>query len=58
MDKKIRDFQNDLVNLINTYELPLEVKRLVIANIYQEVAKATEVAIKAEEETKNAESTQ
>ena len=30
----IKDFENNLINTINSYDLPIEVKRLVLHEVY------------------------
>lgn len=39
MNLKIRMFEQSLVNLINQTDLPIEVKRITMENIFQKVCK-------------------
>lgn len=39
MNLKIRMFEQSLVNLVNSADLPMEVKRLVMENTFQKVVK-------------------
>ncbi len=39
MNVKIRHFEDSILNLINASDLPMEVKRLVITDIYNLVLK-------------------
>lgn len=44
MDKEIRELKNALVGVLNSTRLPIEVKRLVVAELLKEVTdKANEV---------------
>lgn len=45
-DFRIREFKNNLVNAINDEPLPLEVKRLVLIDILNEVSKAADNSIR------------
>lgn len=38
MDYEIRQLSNQLIDLINSKQLPIEVKRLVLAEIYSKVS--------------------
>lgn len=37
MDLKIREFRENLIKYINSAELPIEIKRLVVKEIYGEI---------------------
>ena len=51
MDLTIREFTTQIVNVINSSALPMEVKRLVLKDIYDKVEKsANEVVTKAIQE--------
>lgn len=39
MDFIIRKFRDDLVHMINSIDIPVEIKRLVVAEIYEELNK-------------------
>ena len=44
MDREIREMKNNLVGVLNSTRLPIEVKRLVVAELLKEVTdKANEV---------------
>lgn len=62
MDKEIRAFQTTIVNDINGAQLPIEVKRLVICNILQELSAKADFVIQSqieqERNKENGESTQ
>ena len=47
-DLKIRLFKNDIINYINSVDLPMEVKRLVLVDIYNQVSTQAETVIKAQ----------
>ena len=55
-DLKIRLFRQDLVQYINSVDLPMEVKRLVLKDVYNEVSDVTETIIKSELDKQKAES--
>jgi len=47
MNLKIRQFEDDLVNLINSNDLPIEVKRIILQDVLQIVEnKANEIILK------------
>lgn len=56
-DLDIRRFEEQLVDLINSTPLPLEVKRLIVADVYSKIELTTNQSIKSllmkEEETKD-----
>ena len=57
MNSKIRQLEDDLVNILNASDVPIEVKRLVVGNIYHATEKAADNAIlkeKYEETMQNA----
>lgn len=59
MDRTIRVLEDTIMNLLNVTDLPIEVKRLVIADIYHTVVKEADSQFinMIEEEQNNAEST-
>ena len=59
INKTIRVLQDAMLNILNATDLPIEVKRLVVADIYHEVVKQadTEFILMIEGEIDNAEST-
>ena len=48
----IQQFENDLVNLVNSSPIPIACKKQVLSNVYHEVEKATEKAIANEAKSK------
>ena len=60
MNRTIRALEDAIINMLNVTDLPIEVKRLVIADIYHTVLKEADTnfinEIAASEETENAES--
>ena len=48
MNAKIRQFEDSILNLINESDLPMEVKRLVITDIYNLVLKQADKEVLAE----------
>ena len=59
INKTIRALQDAMLNILNATDLPIEVKRLVVADVYHEVVKQadTEFILMIEGEENNAEST-
>ena len=59
MNKTIRVLEDTIIKILNATDLPIEVKRIVIADIYHEVIKQadSEFILMIEEEKDNAEST-
>lgn len=59
INKTIRALQDAMFNILNATDLPIEVKRLVVADVYHEVVKQadTEFILMIEGEENNAEST-
>jgi hypothetical protein len=59
INKTIRALQDAMLNILNATDLPIEVKRLVVADVYHEVVKQadTEFILMIEGEKNNAEST-
>lgn len=59
INKTIRALQDAMLNILNATDLPIEVKRLVVADVYHEVVKQadTEFILMIEGEADNAEST-
>ena len=45
MNSKIRQLEDDLVNILNASDLPIEVKRLVVGNVYHATEKTADNAI-------------
>lgn len=54
-DLKIRMFRQDLVNYINSVELPIEVKRLVVGEIQSLITKESEMIIRQQIENQKGE---
>lgn len=51
MDLAIREFTTQIVNYINSSALPIEIKRLIIKDIYNQVEiKANEIVMQAIQE--------
>lgn len=48
MNLKIRQFEDSILNMINESDLPIEVKRLVIADIFNLVVKQSDKEVAAE----------
>lgn len=48
INKQIRDYQNKVLEVVNEAQLPLEIKRLVISEILNALAKASDDAIEQE----------
>lgn len=48
MNKEIRQLQDDLISLLNSSNLPVEVKRIVLANTLSLVEKEADRAILSE----------
>ena len=48
MNFKIRQFEDSILNMINESDLPMEVKRLVIADIFNLVIKQSDKEVAAE----------
>lgn len=51
MDNTIRNFENTLINYINSVELPIEVKRIVVKDIFTQLEIASDKAIQKQRET-------
>lgn len=45
MNSKIRQLEDDLINLINSSDIPIEAKRLIVSNIYHLTMKEADKAI-------------
>lgn len=59
MNRTIRALEDAIINMLNVTDLPIEVKRLVIADVYHTVLKEADtnyINEIASEETENAES--
>ncbi len=54
-DLKIRLFRQDIINYINSVEIPIEIKRLVLAEVYSQVAQESEKVIEAQYSMKKGE---
>lgn len=52
-DFEIRQFRDHIVNALNAVDLPLEVKRLILKEIYEEVDKQTNAIIVSQMEKAN-----
>lgn len=48
MNIKIRQFEDNILNLINESDLPMEIKRLVISDIFNLVLKQADKEVLAE----------
>lgn len=48
MNFKIRLFEDSILNMINESDLPMEIKRLVIADIFNLVVKQADKEVKEE----------
>lgn len=46
IDLEIRTFKNNLIAVINQTELPMEVKRLVLSEVYTETSKVADSDIR------------
>lgn len=59
ISKTVRALEDAMFNMLNATDLPTEVKRLVVADVYHEVVKQadSEFILMIEEEKDNAEST-
>ena len=67
MDLLIREFKNSIISFVNQSDLPMEIKRLCLSEILQDVSDASDAVIKDQlvsrsnlesEANKNAESVQ
>lgn len=54
INKQIRDYQNRILEIVNEEPLPLEIKRLALAEVMNAVAKAADGAVEQEEEQEGA----
>lgn len=52
---QIREFSQSIINFINENPLPLEIKRLAVKDIYQQISEASEKQIYQELEEKKKE---
>lgn len=50
INKQIRDYQNRILEIVNEEPLPLEIKRLVLAEVMNAVSNAADAMIEQEEE--------
>lgn len=48
MNVKIRHFEDSILNLINASDLPMEIKRLVVSDIFNLVVKQADKEVKEE----------
>ena len=55
MDIKIREFRGKIIQLINSEQLPMEVKRLVVVDVLNELTTATNEVITQLLQQKNVE---
>lgn len=53
MDLEIREFREGLIIFINKYELPMEIKRLVVKEVYRDISNAADGVIKKQAELRN-----
>lgn len=51
MNRAIRQLNDDLLNVLNGYDLPVEVKRVVVDNIHSKLEKQADLAIISEVQT-------
>lgn len=49
INKQIRDYQNRILEIVNEEPLPLEIKRLVLAEVINAVANAADAMVEQEE---------
>lgn len=50
INKQIREYQNRLLEVVNEEQLPLEIKRLVLAEVMNAVSNAADAMVEQEEE--------
>lgn len=48
IDTEIRQFRDELIDTINSTQLPIEIKRLILFEIYTSVSKASDDFINAQ----------
>lgn len=53
MDLEIREFREGLIIFINRFELPMEIKRLVVKEVYGDIDDAANGVIKKQAELRN-----
>ncbi len=53
MDLEIREFREGLIIFINKYELPMEIKRLVVKEVYGDIDDAANGVIKEQAKSRN-----
>lgn len=58
INKQIREYQKKILEVVNEEQLPLEIKRLVLAEVMNAVSNAADAMVEQEEEDmKNEQST-
>lgn len=53
MNRKIREFEDVIIELLNAADLEIEIKRLVLSNVLNLVTKQADAAIMAEMNEEN-----
>ncbi len=53
MDLEIREFREGLIIFINRFELPMEIKRLVVKEVYGDIEDAANGVIKEQAKSRN-----
>lgn len=53
MDLEIREFREGLIIFINKYELPIEIKRLVVKEVYGDISDAANGIIKEQAKSRS-----
>ena len=51
MNRAIRQLSDDLLKVLNGYDLPVEVKRIVVDNLHSKLEKQADIAILSEIQT-------
>ena len=57
INKQIREYQKKILEVVNEEQLPLEIKRLVLAEVMNAVSNAADAMVKEEEDMNNEQST-
>lgn len=57
INKQIREYQKKILEVVNEEQLPLEIKRLVLAEVMNAVSNAADAMVKEEEDINNEQST-
>ena len=61
MNRKIRTLEDSIINIVNESDLPIEVKRLIVADVYHLIVKQSDTEVinaMINEVNENAESAQ